>query len=59
MVALGLKKGVLWNTRTNAIYNIVIPDEEAFLNAVANAITKGAIGRYYKPAKNMGKIAIN
>lgn len=59
MVALGLKKGVLWNTRTNAVYNITIPDEEAFLNAVANAITKGAIGHYFKRRKNMDKFAIN
>ncbi len=49
MVALGLPKGILWNTRTNAVFRITVPNKSAFLDAVANAVTKGAVERYYKP----------
>lgn len=40
IVALKLKKGILWNTRNNDMYEISIPDEDAFLHAVANAVLK-------------------
>ncbi len=49
MVALGLPKGVLWNTRDNAAVQIKIPDKKSFLDAVARAATKGALERYYAP----------
>ncbi len=47
IVASGLKKGRLWNTRTNEMYEITVPDKKAFLNAVAKTITKGIIDKYY------------
>lgn len=49
MVALGLKKGILWNTRNNTRYEIRIPDKTAFLNAVAITITKRYYHKYCKP----------
>lgn len=48
MVALGLKKGILWNTRNNAKYEIKVPDKTKFLDAVAKAITKGYFTKYYQ-----------
>lgn len=57
MVALGLPKGILWNTRTNVLFSIAVPDRNAFLDAVTNAITKGAILRYFQkrslPCQNL------
>lgn len=50
MVALNTDKGVLWNTRDNTAFQITIPDKTAFLNAVAKAVTKGAIPAYYQPS---------
>lgn len=49
MVALKLKKGILWNTRDNLMYQIEIPNEQGFLDSVLNAITKGSINKYYCP----------
>jgi len=49
MIALGLKEGVLWNTRTNEKHKITIPDEKRFLDAVARTITKGQLKKYYAP----------
>lgn len=49
VVALGLKKGILWNTRTNEKYEIKIPDQNKFLDAVAKAVTKGYLEKYYVP----------
>ncbi len=43
MIALGLKKGVLWNTQNNAMYEITIPDRTAFIKAVIKTITKQSI----------------
>ena len=40
VVALKLKKGILWNTRNNEMYEISIPDEDDFLRAVANTVLK-------------------
>jgi hypothetical protein len=45
MVALKLERGILWNVRTNQAYEIRIPDRDAFLDAVARAITKGKLGK--------------
>ena len=50
VVAMGKKKGILWNTRDNTLYEITVPNKTRFLNTVANAITKGAIKRYNKPS---------
>ena len=47
MVALHLKKGILWNTRDNTRYQISIPDTQKFLNAVASTITKNYYTQYY------------
>lgn len=44
-----MKKGILWNTRDNTIYEIEVPDKKAFLNAVTKAVTKGVIESYYGP----------
>ncbi len=46
MVALGNKKGILWNTRTNDSYSITIPNKKEFLDKVAVAITKGKMKQY-------------
>ncbi len=48
MIALGLKKGILWNVRDNTMWDIKIKDQKRFLDSVTNAITKGAIRRYIK-----------
>ena len=49
MVAKKLKRGVLWNVRTNEMYEITIPDKTRFLDCVAKTITKHHIAKYYKP----------
>ena len=50
IVALNLDVGILWNVRNNEIHEIRIKDKDAFLNAVAKAVTKGFIETYQKPA---------
>lgn len=50
MFALGLNKGVLWNTRNNECFAISIPNPQAFMDAVVKAVTKGYLSKYY--AKN-------
>lgn len=47
MVAFGLKKGILWNVKTNERYSISIPDEEMFIQAVMKTVTKGSAKRAY------------
>lgn len=49
IVAMNLQKGILWNTRDNTSYEIKVPDKNAFLCAVAKAVTKGVIENYYAP----------
>ena len=51
MVAMNLQKGILWNTRDNTSSEIEIPERKVFLNAVAKAVTKGAIENYYVPVE--------
>jgi thymidine kinase len=51
MIALGLKKGVLWNVHNNEMYDITIPNRAKFMNAVAKTVTKGVLDRYYKDKK--------
>ena len=61
IVALGLNKGILWNTKNNKMFEITIPDKNKFLDAVVNAVTKNACKKYYAPtaAQNVsGKIAV-
>ena len=50
VVAMGMKKGILWNTRDNTLYEITVPNKTLFMDAVTNAITKGAIKKYNKPS---------
>ena len=52
MVALDLKRGILWNTRDNKAFEIRVPDIKAFLDAVANAVTKGQIKAYHSVTIN-------
>lgn len=47
MIALDLPRGILWNTKNNQSVEISIPDRKKFLDAVAYAVTKGALKRYY------------
>lgn len=49
MVAMNLRKGILWNTRDNTLYEICVPDRKKFMDAVTKAVTKGAIESYFKP----------
>lgn len=51
VVAMDKKKGILWNTRDNSVFEITVPNKTDFLNAVSNAITKGVIKKYNKPAE--------
>lgn len=55
MIALLLPKGILWNTRNNAKYKIEIPNQLAFLDSVARAISKNRINRYYQPSISSGQ----
>ena len=50
-VAMGLKKAMLWNTRTNQKLEITIPSKKKFLNAVINCVTKGVIDKDYSQNK--------
>ena len=49
MVALGLEKGILWNTRDNTAYEITVPDKKKFLDEVVKTVTKNKITAYYQP----------
>ena len=51
MVALHLPKGILWNTRTNTLYEIRVPNQALFLDAVVKTLTKGEIQKYYTAEK--------
>ena len=51
MVALHLPKGILWNTRTNTLYEIRVPNQALFLDAVVKTLTKGEIQKYYTEEK--------
>lgn len=56
MIALNLNEGVLWNIKNNVAYSIKIPDKNAFLDAVAKAITKGDLKQYNAPTSNSQNI---
>lgn len=49
IIALGLNKGILWNTKDNSMFEITIPNVEDFLNATVRAITKNQIKEYIQP----------
>lgn len=40
MIALNLKKGILWNTRRNELYEISIPNEKQFCFEVSKTVLK-------------------
>lgn len=50
MLALGKKDGVLWNTKDNSMFEVRIPDRNAFINSVAKCVTKETLVRYYIPS---------
>jgi len=52
MIALNLKKGILWNTRDNTAYIITIPDRKRFMDEVTRTITKRSIPKYYQPHRS-------
>ena len=41
MICMNLDKGILWNVRTNQRFEIRIPNQKAFMDKVAIAVTKG------------------
>lgn len=43
LALLRLDKGILWNIRTNDMYEICVPDRTAFLKCVVKTITKGNV----------------
>ncbi len=47
MIALGLNRGILWNTKDNKMYEIAIPNKKTFMNLVVKAITKGVINEFF------------
>lgn len=49
MLSLGLKKSYLWNVKYNRIFMVTVPDEQKLLDAVAVAVTKGKLEKYYYP----------
>ena len=47
MIALKLKKGILWNVRNNDMYSIKIPDKQKFMDAVIQTVSKGIYKQFY------------
>lgn len=56
MVAMRLRKGILWNTRNNEMYEITIPDRKAFLEAMVRCVTKGSTEHYYPLGTDLSKL---
>lgn len=46
VVALNLEKGYLWNIKDNTMYEVTVPDKNAFLKAVVICASKGMITEY-------------
>lgn len=46
MFALGVTQGTIWNIRDNTKYDIQISNYDKFINAVTNAVSKGAMKKY-------------
>lgn len=57
VVAMKKKKGILWNTRNNTLFEITVPNETLFMDAVTNIITKGIIKKYNKPSDEKLQLA--
>lgn len=53
MAAMDLPRGILWNTRDNTSYEIEMPDQKAFLDALTRTVTKGILEKYHEPAGNL------
>lgn len=49
MVALNIPKGILWNTYTNEIHEITIPNKKRFLDALTALLTKKFHMQYRGP----------
>lgn len=49
VIAKEMKKGILWNTRTNDMFEISISNKDKFLDSVVKTITKHQISEYFKP----------
>ncbi len=43
MIAFNIKKGRLWNTKKNQMFEIIIPQQKLFMEKVVTAITKGTV----------------
>lgn len=41
LVAMNIEKGILWNVRTNQMFEVEVPDKKKFLSSVIKAVTKG------------------
>ena len=49
MLASNIEKGILWNTRTNDMFEITIPNKVKLLDSITNTITKHQIKQYHLP----------
>ena len=49
MIALKKPKGILWNVKTNKMFEIRIPDKQKFMDAVVTAVTRRRVIKYCKP----------
>lgn len=43
MIVFNIAKGILWNIRTNELYEIIIPNRRIFIKTVIRTITKGKL----------------
>ena len=61
VAATGAKRGILWNTKDDKMYEITIPNKSKFLNAVARTRTKGEFNARWidpdRPKKGKYKVA--
>lgn len=49
MIAQKLDRGILWNIKTNEMWEISIPNKQKFMDSVVKTITKRQLTKYYKP----------
>ena len=40
LVAMNIEKGILWNVRTNQMFEVEVPDKKKFLSSVIKTVTK-------------------
>lgn len=50
-IAMGLKRGIMWNTMNNVMYEVYAPDIRKFLDAVIKTVTKGIYKKYVTPTE--------